>query len=194
MSASAQLRIAPEIGFNLTGLKENGNATDNDMRFTSKAGAILDVPLDSNFYLQPGLFYSMEGQSITDYVVATNYLQVPVNVIYKIGRKSNDRFFVGLGLYAGYAISDKLKSGNEHQNLPIGNNKQDDLKPFDFGANVRVGREMQNGLFLAAQYSLGFINTYPGSNYNEKNWVISITIGYFFHLKHKKEITIPTTF
>jgi hypothetical protein len=193
LNAAAQLSIAPEAGFNLSGVKDNGNATDNNMRLTGKFGAILDLRLNNNFYLQPGLFYSMEGESVSDYVSANNYLELPVNVLYKIGSRP-DRFFVGLGLYAGYALVDKLKSGKDHENMPIGTAKQDDLKPFDIGANIRIGHELSNGLFLAGQYSMGFADTYPGDNYNEKNWVFSVTVGYLFHLKKKKEIVIPTTF
>jgi hypothetical protein len=194
--AGAQLKIAPEVGTNLSSVVSNGDATDNTIRFTAKAGAILQVPLDSNhFYFQPGLFYSMQGQSVTDNVIATNYIQIPANIIYKIG-KGRDRFFVGLGLYAAYAVSDKMTSGAEHTTLPIGNGKSDDVKPFDFGGNIRIGHELYNGLYLAGQYSRGFINTYPGTdNYTVHNWVISVTVGYFIPLKRpKKEIVVPTTF
>lgn len=189
---SAQIKVAPEIGINLSSVIGNGDATDNTIRFTGKFGGIVQIPLDSShFYLQPGLFYSMQGQSENYNVIASNYIQLPVNVIYKIGKKK-DRFFIGAGLYGAYAVSDRVRSGTiSGERLPIGNSKTDVLKPFDFGANVRVGHELSNGLFLAAQYSLGFINTYPGNeSYTVKNWVISITAGYYIPVK-KENKPIP---
>jgi hypothetical protein len=189
--ASAQLKIAPEAGANLSSVNGNNDATDNTIRFTGKIGAQLQVPIDSfHFFLQPGLFYSMQGQSLNYNVIATNYIQLPVNFVYKIGKRS-DRFFVGAGLYAAYAVVDRYRNGKLSEKLPIGNTKNDVLKPFDFGGDVRIGHELYNGLFLAAQYSFGFINTYPGpDNTTVRNWVLSITAGYYIPLRKEKRMPV----
>ena len=82
------------------------------------------------------------------------------------------------GLYAGYILSQQLKTGNE-----ITTADKDDYKHFDYG--IGLGAEYNlpnNGLFFEASYNWGLANLQKNGdskNYTN-NRVIQVGVGYKF--------------
>jgi opacity protein-like surface antigen len=197
--ASAQIRIAPELGLNLASVsgKNGGESMSSGMKIGGRVGAIVEFGLTKNIYLRPGLQYSMlggkngdlnEGMDV-DVTETINYLQVPVNVLYKLGNPGEGRFYVGLVPYVGFALSGKGKIDDKSFDLEIGSDKdKDDLKPLDFGAGIKVGYEMPMGLYVDASYMLGLTNNLPGGDADNKmsNRNITIGVGYFLFGGEKK--------
>lgn len=220
VNAIAQIRIAPEVGFNIASASVDQPATlglpslDTKPVMGIKAGAIVEVPVSSHFYLQPGIFYAMKGfkesgsasYSVLFYTVnidvegkeRSNYLEVPVNVLYKFGTPGGGRIFVGAGPYLGYALGGKydysISAGgfadtSASESLRVGTDSNDHIKPFDFGANINAGYELGMGLFARAQFSYGFLNVMPYTGASQKNWGITVSVGYLIGLNRgaKKE-------
>jgi hypothetical protein len=119
--ASAQIRIAPEVGLNLSSvnMKLGGESLSASMKVGGRVGAMVELGLTKNIFLRPGVQYTMLGGKNTlsfmgvdiDATTTINYIQVPVNVLYKFGNPGESRFYVGLVPYVGFALSAKSESG-----------------------------------------------------------------------------------
>ncbi|MCB0700374.1 MAG: PorT family protein [Chitinophagales bacterium] len=192
-------------------------STENKTRVGFRAGLIADIPVAENVAVQPGIFYSTQAvkTNFTVFILdisqtlKVNYLLVPVNVLYKFGTPDKGRFFVGAGPYFGYAfggtsdiedpngILTGLAGGNTGGTLPaiesgdisIGSDTMDSAKPFDFGLNFNLGYELPQGVFVRGQFGLGLANTAPIESYKQKNWGMTISVGYLigFNKKGNKE-------
>src|ERR1035437_1451764 len=123
-AANAQLAIAPELGLNLANMAfKYAGVTDNttSMKAGLAIGAVIDFGLTDNIYLQPGLFYLMNGCNGTG---GTSYnlntIQIPVNFEYKTGKEGGNRFFFGVGPYLAYNISGTFKDATTSTAVNIG--------------------------------------------------------------------------
>lgn len=197
--ASAQIGIAPEIGLNLASLsgKGAGESMSSGMKIGGRVGAMVEFGITKNIFVRPGIQYSMLGGKNgdlnkgmdVDVTETINYLQVPVNVLYKFGKPGDGRFYVGVVPYVGFALSGKGKVGDLSVDMEIGSDKtKDDLKPIDFGAGIKVGYELPMGLYFDASYMLGLTNNVPGGDADNKvsNRNITIGVGYFVFRNTKK--------
>lgn len=195
-SVSAQFKLGPEAGVNYASVSfddPTGLATVTPV-IGGKVGVIGDLALTDNLYLQPGLFFSMKGAKqnflILEGTQTVNYIEVPVNVQFKLDGPGYGRFFFGAGPYVGYAISAKfsgsyvdLLSGAKVDTsyaMNVGTSATDQVKPLDFGVNVNLGYELPVGLFVRGQFSYGFANTSNTPNFSQNNWVGSLSLGYLF--------------
>src|SRR5262249_51905295 len=76
------------------------------------AGLVAELPLGGNFYLQPQLLYSRKGAMHVSAVgkedtrVKLNYVELPVNVLYKFD-VGFGQVFAGAGGVFSYAVSGK---------------------------------------------------------------------------------------
>lgn len=199
-TANAQVKIGPEAGVNFASASiddPTGLATVSPV-IGFKAGVIADLALTDNLYLQPGVLFNMKGvkQSISfagftaEATQTTNYVEVPINFLWKFDGPGYGRFFVGAGPYIGMAISSNLDGSvvdpftgqnvDTSYALNIGTSATDQVKPLDFGANVGIGYELPVGLFVRGQFSYGFANTVNTPGASQNNWVGSLSLGYLF--------------
>lgn len=207
-SASAQyIRIAPEIGFNVSNIHstvDNGRKTEYnsaDPKLGLKIGGIVDIGVTRGFSIQPGLFLSQKGYRLkedpTNGVVLTqsdawrkatfNYLEMPLNVMFKFGSPRYPRFFVGGGGYLAYGIGGKVKygpylgeSGKTTRDLEFGTDERnDDYRNFDAGGQLFAGVLMPFGGYIRAQYQGGFANIDPADkdDFRIRNTTASLTFG-----------------
>jgi len=181
--------------------------TDTKFRPSFHAGVIADFALADYCSFQPGLFYSSKGARIKAFgtdpntgaqipvTVSShlNYLEVPLNLIYK-AKVGKGKFFGGFGPYLAYGIAGKVKGKNEasgltteidvkFKNQTTGTSNAVYVKPFDLGINIPVGYELDMGLLFSANFSLGLINTSPYQNETEKNYYLGLSVGYLFKKK-----------
>lgn len=178
-----------------------GVKVDTKMLPAFHAGVIVDFALADYCSFQPGLFYSVKGYKVGTYdsapsdepVPATittrlNYLEMPLNFIYKqsFGR---GKFFGGIGPYLAYGINGKLTQKNDrtgeeismHVRFENGSNLSGSgvrVRPLDAGANLVLGFELNMGLLLSVNYSLGLVNTSPYEYEKIKNRYFGISAGY----------------
>ncbi len=125
------------------------------------------------------------------------YVELPVNFLYRpvLG---NGHLLLGFGPYAAYGIGGKviMKYGEESDDAKIkfkSKVAEDDsdgevmyLRPFDAGANIFAGYELDMGLFMQLNAQLGLLKVnpeYEGSSSDEaaiKNTGFGLSVGYRF--------------
>jgi len=168
--------------------------------FSGKVGGVIDLPLSKHVYFQAGLSLSRRGavksfsyyknDSFNESVHQTlniNYLDLPVNVLYKSGMQGKGRFIVGLGATASYIIggrnilqdhqvyNDSMTNTNDNVKISLVNT----LHGFDIGVNVTAGYESPTGLFFRLYYTVG-VNDIGIHTETDKNRMWGIAAGYFF--------------
>ena len=170
-------------------------------------GVMAEVPLGGNFYLHPGVFYMAKGRKYEKYkpnatnegdtlsiqqTFATNYIDVPVNITYKIPLGSKSNFLLSAGPYFSFFFNGKntiesrvITEGNgkytkDEIRLETGNavNK---IKTFDFGVNARAGFEL--GSFLLTGFISQGLNNFYSAPYDGtfKHRVIGASIGFWLN-------------
>jgi hypothetical protein len=178
--------FGPEIGLNMADMALKSVTTS--MKAGLAAGVVVDFGFNNHFYLQPGLFYLMNGCDVSkttyipSYSINLNTIQLPVNVLYKLSKPGGSRIFFGIGPYIAYNISGTSKSGSTSSTITIGD-KANDTKPLDYGAGINVGYQFAMGLLVRVHYQLGFANLTPTSGSTETSSGLGLTVGYFFGCK-----------
>jgi hypothetical protein len=188
-----------------------------------KVAFLLECPISDNIFIVPEFVFTQRGVSqdwfrnftLTDSIfdennefdrISTtfvqrkgkdveniNYLQMPVNVMYKIQITSDVKFSFFLGAYIGYALSGKVTSNivdyntkerqmTKHQwhtsdNIKFGSGEKE-YKKFDMGLNVGAALEYAD-FFLSLQYNKGIIDKF-NHKYYSKNNNIGISLGCLF--------------
>lgn len=156
------------------------------------AGGIADISFQ-NFSIQPGIFYSTKGEKIvanlvdayqasagtSTYNTKLNYIEVPVNFLYKINIVAPEiNIHLGGGPYFGYGISKTISVKNNNSTSSYDNDHKFVNKNPDYGINFIVGTKI-NRIIVDASYGLGLANIgYNG--YTLENRVISLSVGYLF--------------
>ncbi|MGO4291101.1 porin family protein [Chitinophaga sp. RAB17] len=208
----AQVTFGLKAGFSAANMSSKfegdsgiaGGKADTKMIPAFHAGVIVDIALDDQLSLQPGLFFSQKGaklEAVTPDLLdrpvtiktttRLNYLELPVNLLYK-HQTGSGKLFAGLGPYFAYGISGKMKMTspdlatiNHEDKVKFKNSTEYSateiyVKPFDAGANFTVGYELKMGLQFSVNYSLGLVNTSPYKNEKEKNRYLGVSVGYLF--------------
>jgi outer membrane protein OmpA-like peptidoglycan-associated protein len=170
----------------------------------------------SNFFFQPGVSFYTKGRKFSSPVKDTtvvftrpllpdssvnsiyiedrkqflNYIDIPLNIVYKLklGRKSS--FMVGAGPYVSFfyngfertdmTIVDVSLKTEENKDLPVGKGSGQ-YSTLDFGINGLAGFEFGR-VFLTANYSRGLKDFYEPGDYtatNYKHQVMGGTIGIY---------------
>ncbi|MDP9077878.1 MAG: PorT family protein [Bacteroidota bacterium] len=163
-------------------------------------GGLVDIGFES-FSIQPGIFYTTKGgntdanididfggQQFTGTAkvkTKLNYLEVPVNFIYKVPAGDGKVFF-GAGPYIGYGLSGNAsvtsnvngQTATQNQDVKFGNG-DGEIKNPDFGFNILAGYELPMGVTLNAGYGQSFAGSSNTSG-KVKNQGFQFSVGYFF--------------
>ena len=158
-------------------------------------GAVADFSISDNLAIQPGILFATQGwvdkYSETGYSEKEswnlNYLQVPLNVQYKINVGSMN-LLLQAGPYFGYAFSGKYKEKVTED----GRTKKDEgkikfgtedgkMSQIDFGLGVGVGLQFDN-MQVGLGYNLGLKNLVNGGGTKDiqKNYGLALTVTYLF--------------
>jgi len=180
--ASAQeVTYGPEVGINLANV--SGDLPNTDMKPGIKAGAVVNLPAGGGFYIQPGLFFSQKGYKTSilgiEAKTTINYIELPVNVLYRLDLGNAGGIFASAGMYAAFATNGKVKSGDLSHDIDFGGDAGE-MKRFDYGANFGLGYETPWGVYVRGQYGLGLANLSNDDDFKMKNNTIQITLGYLF--------------
>ena len=135
-----------------------------------RAGLMADVPIGGRFSVRPQLLFSRKGGTVASgtfvgdlrvrfsipastttsvaptSALAISYVELPVPVMYKLGRLA-----VGAGPYVAVAVAGSINGE------PIRFNTSS-FRKLDVGAMASVIYELPAGLLLSAHYSLGLTN------------------------------------
>lgn len=160
---------------NLNGENSAGNKLDNKIIPGFHAGVNGQFMIAPEFYLQPGLLFSLKGGKDEGIFVPTtyrlSYIELPLNLVYK-GQLGNGFVMVGFGPYIAYAVGGNvsINSGNvtakediEFKNVVEASDPLTAFyfRAFDAGGNIFAGYEMANGLFFQLNTQLGMLKINP---------------------------------
>lgn len=190
----AQVRVGVEAGLNFTNLiriENNITSMNAAIRSGYHVGANVEVPLAKDFYVQPGVFFSTKGFRkgwVTEMDAEAYYIEVPINVIYKM-RLGPGKLLLGAGPYLAYGAGGKWNtpqrwaaSGGGYTNLifamdgslEFANDATYDNyhliapgsvmtygKPFDYGVNGLIGYELFDKISVRISGQYGIANIAP---------------------------------
>ncbi len=183
---------------NLNGKDGDGDKLENRLTTGFQVGVNAEIPVATDFYVQPGLLWSTKGargenSGLTeDLKVQLSYLEIPVNFLYKpvLGQ---GRLLLGVGPYVAIGVGGKLKMGDISRNIEwekeITTAQAISGTPYfrrtDAGANLLFGYELSNGLSTQLNAQLGLTNINPevaGADDNStlKNTGFGVSLGYRF--------------
>lgn len=211
-SAQVHIKAGPEAGLNFTDiwLKADGNKYKSSMSPGLKIGGVVDFSFSRSISFQPGVFFTQKGATTTlgsyngagTYVslkhkIRINYIEVPLNVLFKLGYSHEGHFEVGGGPYVSFAAGGKVKlkysepatgiTQETTSSLSIGDAETDDVKSLDFGLNFTGGYQWKAGVILRGQFGFGIPNILPGGNSDNymRNWGFGVSAGYLFNCSKK---------
>ena len=170
VSIHAQVRPGIKVGYNFSGVMADylGDKTSEDLKKTAgdpgnfhmksgfQAGIIADCPISDVLAIQPGAKFSMQGfsdkyTSNGDVVRAFSlyYLQVPVNVQYRLNVYEETNLLFQAGPYAGFGLfgrqsfnrKGKSQSLSDSQKKITFGSGNDIQNSFDYGVGAGVGIE-----------------------------------------------------
>ena len=175
--ANAQTKFGVRAGLNLAdvAIKSRDVKAETKIRPSFYAGALAEFAFNDVVLMDAGLTYSNQGAKAKegDGALRQHALNLPVWFKYDFAG-----FRPKAGLYAGYILSQQLKTGNEITTVD-----KDDYKHFDYGIGLGVEYNLpNNGLFFEASYNWGLANL--EKNGDSKNYannrVIQVGVGYKF--------------
>ena len=200
----AQVGFGPELGVGICNMHfapaTGFTSANTSAAFSGKVGGIVDFGLNRKGYIQTGVYLTRKGQSrnfsfytsdtlndAVDQTITINYIEVPLNLLYKTGIQGKGRFSLGVGATASYIIGGRdryheygFKNGaavNDNVDVKITDRKP--LSMLDLGVNLVGGYEFPTGLFVRAFFTTGVKDIGLGSE-TDKNRVWGISAGYFF--------------
>lgn len=194
-------------------ISDNGKVDDAKTLTSFQAGLIGDLNLIPKVLsLQPGILFTGKGSetssgdpsSSTYYRATSNpkYIEVPVNVVFKLPLGTSTKLFAGAGPYGAIGVGGKVKregkvlgtAFNSEKSIEFSNDDPTTtdyeegagygiLKRFDYGLNGTAGIEGKS-IVLGVNYGLGLAKLQSGSNSsaddNNKHRVLSFTLGFKF--------------
>lgn len=187
----AQFMIGPTVGLNISNIKLNDLEEGQSLNPISgiSFGAVANIDLAKNLYLQPELRYSQQG-AINEFADSTgiyeskaqiNYIAIPILLKYsfKINEDINlfllggPRFSYGIGKVSITEDGDSYKETFEEVGF-----KKSDLG-LDFGLGLQFGNFTLDG-----RYTLGLsnLNDEEDEDFKASHRIIGINLGYFFSL------------
>jgi hypothetical protein len=205
-----QLKLGIEGGYNISQFSQKGsNQQYYDLSNINgfNVGIVAEEKLRKHFFLQTGLSFTEKGSEkiTTSYAnsgasttIKLNYLELPLNLVYKLKLNHSVTALLGAGFYGAMGISGTEKGANTIKDpntgtiVPVSeiNNKvkfsnnttQVDnnityVEPIDMGYNVLAGLEWKNFQFKASLNN-GFTSIYPTGSTTFHNNVYSFSIAY----------------
>jgi hypothetical protein len=167
---------------NITGKNEQDDNLDNKLKTGFHAGVNAEIPVGIDFYLQPGVLFTLKGSKdeVGDGKTNISYIEIPINFIYK-PELGTGRLILGFGPYAAFGVDANRK--NPDADIEFGD-QLGERKRFDAGANLLAGYEFANRLSFQLNAGLGLvrINNRADNDKNSsaKNTGFGVSLGYRF--------------
>lgn len=188
ISAASAQDICLRGGMNLA--KHLGSWPEyKKVKFGVNLGATVDFELFDDFYLRPGLFFTMKGGRTNagdDKVVNQNYFEIPVDVAYKIEFNRDLALDIQAGPYFAVGFCGKYKNKTRHKDDPnysypkaFKNNGEDwEIHRFDLGLNFGIGMDVDQ-FYFGLGYDLGLLKLYDDNHHKRKNSCLMFNFGYY---------------
>ncbi|MFD2921051.1 porin family protein [Terrimonas rubra] len=195
-------------GVNLANISnsENGDVSDARMLTSWHAGGVIDLAILDVLSIQPGLLYTSKGikternlplLGTTTTTFNPQYIELPLNLVFKAPISETSRFFAGAGPYAAMGVAGKYKVKSDlgsreydiefNDDDPLTQEQEDagayKVRKFDYGVNILAGLELDR-FVISANYGLGLAKIYAADDNNDndknKHRVFSVSVGIKF--------------
>ncbi|MBT2560159.1 PorT family protein [Pedobacter sp. ISL-68] len=189
VSGQSKFGIRAGVGFsNVVEKAENGEKASTQSIPGLTLGLTAEIALAGDFYLQPALLYSRRGfkqqsggfGSATNLKVKADYLELPVNFLYK-PKLGTGSLLLGAGPYIAYGTGGSWKSDTDILIGDIRENGEGRVafrndgsvrndseytygRPFDYGLNATLGYEFRERFSLQLTGMVGIANLVPHFN------------------------------
>ena len=177
-SSQAQTQFGIKAGadlYNFTGRDAKSGAYNTNKKFKAGliAGIFIDEKISKILSIQPGLFYSEEGNmqkdgSGNEQTYKLNYLNLPVVLKYN----SSFGFFGEAGFQAGYLLTSKQKtviSGISKETT-----SSQGLNDFVYSSVIGCGWKFKNGFGINARSQWGFTPLSKSENITNSGFYASV--------------------
>lgn len=218
INGKAQLRTAIAGGAQISSVPGNSNTQWDTLNHSYSSrkgfhiGLLAEAPFfkSSSLYFRTGMIYINKGRNYSSsFDTASsalkgvngsqfvNYMEVPVNILFKkdLGKKS--RLVIGGGPYISFLFSGKEATSIRYSSGDVDNientslkvpRSQGHYKNVDMGVNAFAGVEFGR-LFVNADFSKGltdFYNTHDNAG-SFKHRVVGATVGFYLGSEKKRE-------
>ena len=168
---------------------DEGSATDYKYKAGFRLGVIRDFGISENFYIQPGLYFTMGGaiqktDRYQDLTCNLGYLHFPVLLSYRIGLNDYTKLHLNAGPYLAYGVCGKMKYAGEKINAFGDGEYEGGLKRFDAGLSFSAGISFDR-FYWSIGYDLGLTEIFDEDSWElngvkTRNRNIFISLGYNF--------------
>lgn len=175
---------------------------DNKIKTGFNIGVNAEIPIASEFYLQPGVLFTTKGaksKDDDDAKVNLSYIEVPINFLYK-PELGMGKLLLGIGPYIAFGIGGKVSNGDGKEtdvefakevsaanySAATSQGLFPYFKRFDAGGNLLVGYEFSNNFSFQLNAQLGMINInsdiegVSNDDTKFKNTGFGLSVGYRF--------------
>lgn len=169
-SALAQLRLGPIAGLNFTTLSESSNTSSSKSTIAINSiirgtlGCLVDGYISDRFGFQTGLNLNWKGADFTlsdpyygnhtNYETRLTYLELPVSIYLKL-LNQNTKVAVCAGPSWSYLLSSDWSTSRSGNNYDYSAEKK-----MDVGLKFGLQAELNSGLGLKLDYTIGNLNVY----------------------------------
>ena len=193
ISFAQSFNFGVKAGLNLSNYSVNPPTTWGTKNLTGfHAGVIADIGL-KNISIQPGLFFTTKGEVIPENMMQNtgqnlgvynakevlNYIELPVNLLYKVKAAPLVKIYFGGGPYLAYGISGHGTQAGAFSTYTVHFDSNGYKNP-DYGFNFVAGVELFKKLLIDANYGLGLGNLSRADGLTIRNRVIGVSVGYLF--------------
>ncbi len=177
----AQLGLRAGVNFDNISKKED---VDLEKKTGFHIGAVYNIDLIGSFSIEPGLYFNQKGFKLNEDDANMNYLEVPVNVKFKLLDLSVLGLDAHIGPFAALGLGGKWKS-DALGDVKMFDEDEMGCKRFDFGLQMGIGAVLINKIYAGVNYdmSLTKIDADLGlgkDNLKESNHVWMISVGLNF--------------
>lgn len=184
----AQLSFGIKGGTNIAeySFKENGTSIDQESINGFTLGAVLEIGLGGNVFLQPEAIFIQKGSNVQllndDNKFNVNYLDIPVLLKIKILNSNLLNINLLGGPSFGMALNGEETQNGQTVDINFGDNG---LKRFDVGINAGGGIGVNLGsigVFGDVRYLFGVSNISDNDNREIKNKGLNLSVGLMFRI------------
>lgn len=197
VSGQQIVRLEFKGGVNLSdqSVRAMGMAVKGSYMIGFHAGMLFNIDASDEFSIQPGVFYSNKGYRYNQALaigtriapkpvmgkVQINYVEAPVNMLYKFDIKETIIGYFGGGGYAGYGLSGSYIMQGRKTDIAFAKAIEGfQYKNPDYGVNGIIGSQISKHVLIEANYSLGLNNLSFYQGYTIHNRSTGLSIGYLF--------------
>lgn len=171
-SSASPVRFGIKAGLNVATI----NSDDAKAKAGIYGGVFANIPVASDFSVQPEVLYSGMGAKNKDYSsvkLNLDYISVPVMVQYNV----LPALYVEAGPQFSFAINKKIKG--DGGSVDVDNY----YKGFDFGLGLGAGYYIAQGFGVTARFVAGLTDIIKDNNTNDnaiRNSVFQVGVAYKF--------------